>query len=630
MRRAIAVVCFVVFTAMGLDAGNNAWTSSGPYGGLVHSFTFHPVKLGLVFVSTEPGLVFRSRDGGKTWQYLNVHGVVAVHPKKPDRLILVDASTYHSFDEGATWTRVSHDSIAEPGFETAWDPLDPETLYVLSAGTVHKTMDAGRTWTAYRKGLPRKQGFRLVADPARGDVLYASVGDRIYKTTDGARSWLPADDGLPRTRHSALAIHPQQPDVLYAAGNDVHRTSDGGGHWERICQGMGGGTAWALAVNPRQPNMLYAAGVGTDGTAWRSVDGGARWTPMDVDPDELQAVAVHPRLPHLVFIGGIGQGVFRSQNAGADWQPANTGLNARITNHLSANKKRILARDAAYYMFQSVDRGKSWRRLDFGVRGPLARDVQAHPVDLDVIATAGTFGRETAFAISRDGGRSWRFPGSFLGADFVRFDPRDSRTIYLAIDGTAGSSSGVAKSADQGQSWKLMNVGLTDRMITAFVVNPQNGRDLWLGTESGKIFRSTDGAAAWKNRSNGLPQVDVSSIAVDPAAPDTAYATADNKLYKTVNGGKSWVRKDDGSCAALVVSVDPLKPGTVFLGYTDRLLVSRDAGETWAEFDDSGLDSVNRIYMLLRHPAKANTYLVGTDRGVYSYTGKAAAAARIP
>jgi photosystem II stability/assembly factor-like uncharacterized protein len=636
MRKVAVSAVLLVFLALSVDAGENAWTSTGPLGGNILGFTFHPVKDNLVFVNTGSG-PFRSRDGGPTWQRLEVGGdfdaagFVMVHPKNQGRLIYVCASTFHSFDEGSTWKEISRDSITEGLQEVALDPSDPNTLYALSTlnGVLFKTTDAGKTWAKRCKGLPPEQGYRLIVDHKNADILYAAIGGRIYKSADAAVSWLPADGGLPGGGYSSLAMHPKDPQVLYAGtkNKDFYRTSDGGAHWTRMGPALDG-LAQALSIDPKDPNKMYAAGVGfgNGSNAWRSSNGGASWSAMKVDPDKLLEIAAHPRTAGLVFAGGDDQGVLRSQDGGATWRSANKGLKSFATLKLVANAKRIVAGSSLVRQFQSTNQGKSWQRLEFGQRNILAKDVQVCAGNPDLIVACGVFGRRKALAISKDGGKSWQFPYSFEDASFVRLDPENPATIYLAHNGQISNLSGVAKSTDEGQTWTVMNAGLADKAITSFALDPRNGQTLAAGTESGRIFVSTDGGATWKNKSGGLTGAQVDFIAIDPRAASTIYLIAKENLYKTTNGGKTWIRKAENVSA---LSIDSLDSSTIYAGAFGGPLVSKDEGETWSPFAKKGLGSF-KTYSLLRHPADKNIFLLGTGAGVFTYSGKSAAAVLVP
>jgi hypothetical protein len=195
---------------------------------------------GVVWAGTEPGALFRSEDGGETYELVRAlwdhperpewnagFGGQAVHtvlpyPGDPDR-VLVAVSTggvYVTEDGGKSWAssntgiRVSFGPDPYPSFgqcvhKVDRSPLQPDQLFLQNHGGVYHSDDSGQSWQAAENGLPANFGFPVVAHPNKPGTafVFPLVADayrlppggkgQVYKTTDGAQSWEPCGRGIP-------------------------------------------------------------------------------------------------------------------------------------------------------------------------------------------------------------------------------------------------------------------------------------------------------------------------------------------------------------------------------------------------------------------------------------------------
>lgn len=196
----------------------------------------------VVYAGVEPAALFRSDDGGRTfslvqglwdhphrpqWQPggggLCLHTVL-VHPDDADRLLIAisAAGVYRSEDGGASWEASNRGIVVpflpdapEPEFgqcvhKVARDAADPERLYLQHHGGIYRSVDGGRSWTAMRGIAGMDFGFPVVAHPSRPGTAYllplesdefrCTPGGRctVWRTGDEGRSWEPLTDGLPQ------------------------------------------------------------------------------------------------------------------------------------------------------------------------------------------------------------------------------------------------------------------------------------------------------------------------------------------------------------------------------------------------------------------------------------------------
>ncbi len=633
---AAIVSCLVLAGAATFaPAGDNEWTSTGPYGGVFSWFSFHPQKKNLVFAGGWMYGIFRSRDGGTTWQRLEVQDnifALRIHPRNPDRLIAVTTSVYASSDEGSTWERIA---VAPQGLgefqDMEFHPADPQTLYAVlradqQTSGVYKSKDGGRTWTSKSAGIEFNcaEPFcgsvpQLEIDPTNGNVVYALVPSlKVFKTTDGGESWVSASDGLALTSSTvSLAIDSKDPRILYASSSrEVFKTMDGGAHWT-ACSLKGGG---ALSVDAQHPQNVYVAG----GRLWKSRDGGQTWA--DLSPDEygFRGVAVHPRLSKVVFAGADGEGVYLSRNAGKEWALVNDGLDAQDVRQLHRDPKNpdhLLAVTGS--LMETLDGGVIWTNSppSNGTEWAGVLSVQIHPKNSQLVV-AGVASDSGGLAVSRDNGSRWEFRGSYTQVTGVGLDWSDQNILYFApLEHYGGKALGIAKSTDQGKTSRLINAGLTDKEVISIVVDSKNSRTIFAGTRNGKVFKSTNGGTSWKKSSLGSSAGRVSCITIDPADSRIVYAGTWNGTFKSADGGATWTHLNP--LGDFFVEIDRTNSRNLYTGGTGGMFISTDRGATWSAFPSAGLGpGPFKIWDFVSDPKDPDHFRIGTERGVFSYTRK--------
>lgn len=198
---------------------------------------------GLVYAGGDPGVLFESRDGGRTWELnaglwnqpsrpewqpggggLCLHSIVP-WPGDPQRLAVAisAAGMWLSDDGGRSWRRgnqglvpryLPEEALADENaglcvHHVERAPGRPERLFMQFHGGVYRSDDAGERWSAIGDGLPSDFGFPLAVDPADPDSAFVIplVADmdrvmpegrvRVYETRDAGASWTPRGDGLP-------------------------------------------------------------------------------------------------------------------------------------------------------------------------------------------------------------------------------------------------------------------------------------------------------------------------------------------------------------------------------------------------------------------------------------------------
>jgi len=272
------------------DLGAN-WTHSSE--GLAYAEGETPIKsvwslapgTESLYAGVEPAGLFRSKDGGVSWQHLNG---LQKHPSRPDWQPGGGGLILHSL--------VLH-------------PEDDKQLWVaISTGGVFHTSDGGKTWQARNKGtrndyLPEGQQYpehgqcvhSLVMAPGMATRLYQQNHCGMYRSDDGGSNWESIEAGLPSTFGFPAAVHPRKPNTLYLvplngdvmgryvpdAKAAVWRTHDRGNSWEALRHGLPqenvffGVLRQALTTDPLEPAGIY---FGTNtGALFASADEGDNW-----------------------------------------------------------------------------------------------------------------------------------------------------------------------------------------------------------------------------------------------------------------------------------------------------------------------------------------------------------------
>jgi photosystem II stability/assembly factor-like uncharacterized protein len=239
----------------------------------------------VVWAGTQPGALFRSDDGGETFEFVRSlwehpqrrewnagFGGQAVHtvltdPRDPDA-VLVAVSTggvYRSSDGGRSWassnTGIKAEFFPEPYPEfgqcvhkVARDAADPDRLYLQNHGGVYRSDDNGANWSEIGKNLPADFGFAIAAHPRRGGVAYVfPVVDgsdrfppnhrcRVYRTQDAGTTWTELSAGLPDVPHygivlrDALRTDDADPAGVYfgTRNGEVYASADEGDSWRQV------------------------------------------------------------------------------------------------------------------------------------------------------------------------------------------------------------------------------------------------------------------------------------------------------------------------------------------------------------------------------------------------------------
>ena len=563
--------------------------------------------------------MYKSTDAGATWQLSGLEdgGQIArvqVHPRDPNLVYVAvqghafgpnpTRGVFRSKDGGKTWDRVLFINDRTGASDLAMDARDPRVLYAavwsgevkpwgLPAtspdGGVYKTTDGGDHWTKLAGGLPQGTLGRIgvTVSPVDSNKVWALIGDvpegGVFRSDDAGRTFtrINTDRGL--TGRSSYYAHifadPKDPNVLYAANMDFYQSIDDGVTFKPMPTPHG--DDHALWIDPNDPRIMI---LGNDGGATVSVTGGRSWSSQLNQPTgEMYRVTVDQQIPYRVY--GSQQDQYDALSLPS--RSANFGERLQLQH---------------------------W----YAVGGYEGAAVAVDPRDPNLVYASGPGGRLTRYDHSvphirainvTAGGRGSGY--RFAGTPPMVVSPLDPDSIYNA-------SNVVHRSRDGGQTFTVISPDLTGGeqsqqairgggnpedgpggswpTITAFDESRKERGVLWAGTDDGRVQISRDSGANWKNVTpKDMPRFGLVNT-IEPSPHDsgraflsvTAYRTDDYRpyIYRTEDYGQTWALLTDGNGIPAhhfirVMREDPERKGLLYAGGEFGPYVSFDDGQRW-------------------------------------------------
>ena len=189
---------------------------------------------------------------------------------------------------------------------------------------------------------------------------------------------------------------------------------------------------------------------------------------------------------------------------------------------------------------------------------------------------------------------------------------RATSNLYATTD-----TGGVFRSTDGGEHWSEANEGIGARYVGAIAVDPHHAGGVYAGAEAGRVFRSTDAGTTWKELASPTSRVGVTVVALDPVRPGLLYVGTNSEgVYWTTDDGVKWSRPSGSMSHGTVWNLMfDRTPGSLFVGTHDGLFRSANAGASWTA-SNRGLRSWNVLALAL-DPASPGTLYAGTAAAIY-------------
>jgi photosystem II stability/assembly factor-like uncharacterized protein len=621
-------------------AGKHVWTTNGPKGGMIRSIVYDPHNRGIAYVSVIKGGIYRSKNGGISWQQIVSRETlgtdvkhIAINPINSNILYAVGYNgVFRSLDGGLTWQTLE---TADTN-DIVCNPADTDTLFIATSEGILKSTDAGSTWTAVNGGLTHLNISSLALCPANPNVLYAGCWEApvVFKTSNGGVSWGTVYSGSTGEQTRTAAVDPTNADIVYTSEYEqggILKSTDGGAAWMKtVVLDYINMDANVIVVDPIASSIVYF-GRNQNGL-FKSVDSGSYWKHMTNGFNHggrVETITVNSHDNDNILVGTLA-GIFRSGDGAQSWNEENSGLNYTNIAVLAidpANPDLIYAGTYGGGLSISTDGGNNWQAANNGIDGHFIDAIAVDPVSTDVVYLGGTFGN---IHKSTDSGGSWTkiynsYPGYNGAARSIVIDPGNTNIVYAskARAGQGGythsNPRGIFKSVDAGATWNEFNTGLTNLDVRTLIIDPSNTNILYAGTVGSGVFKTVNGAASWSASNSGLTNLDVRILALDVNNTDVIYAgTNGGGIFKSIDSGSTWTPVNNGLTNQYIrsLAVDRINGNKVFAG-TEYANVygSIDGGNSWVELNEglpSYLDSIEAIAI---SPANSNLLYIGTYGG---------------
>jgi photosystem II stability/assembly factor-like uncharacterized protein len=566
--------------------------------------------------------VYKSTDAGKTWKNVGLRdtrhiGRVRLHPSNPDLAYVaavghafgpnLERGVFRTKDGGKTWEKVLFVDEKTGAIDLALDPTNPRILYAAlyqvvrlpwgfeSGGPgsgLYKSTDGGDTWTKITgEGLPKKGVWGRIglavspANPSRVWAMIEAEDGGLFRSDDAGKTWRRTNEERKlRQRawyYSHIFADPKNADSVYVLNTAFFRSNDGGKTFSGIP--VPHGDNHDLWIAPDDPLRMIES---NDGGASVSFDGGKSWSSEDNQPTaQFYHVITDSQFPYWVYGAqqdnttvAIASRTSRGGIGRTDWYP----VGGCESGYVAPDPKDPMVSYAGCYdgVIERYD-----HRTEQG------RDVNVYP---DNPMGHGAEGMKYRF--------QWTFP--------IVISPHDPAVLY-----TAGNR--VFRSTSEGQSWEAISPDLTRNDPTK--LGPSGGpitKDnttveyygtifalaesrvekglLWAGSDDGLVHVSRDGGKTWSNVTpKEMPEWSMISQ-IDPSPHDrgTVYLAVNRYklddyrpfVYATTDYGKTWRKITTGipdNAFVRAVREDPIRKGLLFAGTEAGVFLSFDNGARW-------------------------------------------------
>jgi photosystem II stability/assembly factor-like uncharacterized protein len=592
--------------------------------GSIGAIAVAPSEPNVVYVGSGEGVqrpdlsvgdgIYKSTDAGKTWRHLGLRdgqqiSAILVDPRDPNRVFVavlghpygpnVERGVFRSTDGGETWQKVLYKDENTGAVDLAFDPTNPTNVYAVlwaarqgpwengewsgPASGLFKSRDGGSTWQQLTGVLPTPaEGLGRIGigiAPSDANRMYALVEAKpsaLYRSDDAGTTWKRVNsEERVSGRGSDFAcvrVDPKNKDVIYVANTSTYRSSDAGQTFTAIKGAPGGDDYHTIWINPEHPEIILLA---SDQGATITVNGGATWSSWYNQPTaQFYHVITDNQFPYWVY--------------GGQQESGSAGVASRS--------------DYGEITF------REWHPVGVEEYGYVAPD----PLNPNIIygGKVSRFDRSTGQVQQVGptvpfGGGKYRFVRTMP----LLFSPVDPHVLYLG-------SNVLFKTANGGRGWDIISPDLTREtydippsvgvyteearkqatrrgVIYAIAPSHKDVNVIWAGTDDGLIQVTRDGGKTWSNITPRelTPWSKVSMLDASHFDDVTVYAAINRirlddlkpHIYRTHDGGKTWKEIVNGLPDQPVNTVreDPVRKGLLYAGTELAVYVSFDDGDHW-------------------------------------------------
>lgn len=552
--------------------------------------------------------VYKSTDAGKTWRHIGLRDSkqisrILVHPKNPDIVYVAvlghaygpneERGVFRSRDGGATWQKILYRGPDIGAADIAFEPENPEVIYATTwqarrstwsqyapleepVGALLKSTDGGDHWAQLSgNGLPEggwKRSGVAVARGTGGKRVYAVIDSAtatgLFRSDDSGHTWTyVSSDARIDSRSwyfSGITVDPNDPNVVYLPNTAIYRSMDGGKTFTVLKGSPGGDDYHSVWIDPGNSSRIIQA---SDQGVTISVDRGATWNTWYNQPTaQLYHVAVDNQFPYSVYGS--------QQDSGTAMVPSRTN-HGEITEY---DRRSVGGAESGY--------------------------IQPDPKDSNIVYVSNTYGTLSRFDKRTGQGQiitPW--PAPAFGVDIAqrkyRF-PWTAPLVFSPVDHALYyGSQFVMKTIDGGLTWREISPDLTklssaNGVVYSIAPSPSNADEIWAGSDTGRIHFTRDGGKTWHDVTpKGLTEWSkITHMEVSRYSAGTVYAAVDRHrlddytphLFRTHDYGKTWTEITSGieePSFLNAIREDPQRKGLLYACTETAVYVSFDAGDHW-------------------------------------------------
>lgn len=568
--------------------------------------------------------VYKSTDAGKTWKHIGLDYTrhisdVIIHPTNPDIIFVSgqgaqygpneERGIFRSIDGGKTWEKVFYVDENTGASGLSMDFKNPTILYAAmwehrrypwtmeSGGEksgLYKSTDGGDTWTQMKKGLPKLMGKSGIsvsrANPERVfAVIEADPSEAgVYRSDNAGETWKKVNSDRNNVTRSwyymEIFADPQNENIVYVLNAPTTKSIDGGVTFTTVS--VPHGDTHDMWINPNDNQKIVHS---NDGGANVSLDGARSWSTQQNQPTaQFYRVNADNLVPYNVYGGQQDNSAIRiasrTTGGGIDWK----------------NWESVAGCESAYAAFDPDNPELVYGGCYQGIIGKwMASSKESKPIKEYAELGLGILPIDFKYRYN------WNAP--------IISSPHDRKTIYHV-------GNVVFKTTNEGDSWEVISPDLTRNdkskqgpggrpftnegaggenynTLMYIVESPHEEGVIYAGSDDGLVHITKNGGTDWSDITpKGLPEGIINSIEVSPHDPATAYMVMmnykamdlDNYIYKTSNYGKSWTKIVNGIDGehnfTRVVREDPKRKGLLYAGTETGIFVSLDDGKKWERF----------------------------------------------
>ena len=596
--------------------------------------------------------VYKTTNGGNDWQHLGLEKTdhiskIIISPENTNEVYVAalgdvwapneERGVFKTTDGGKTWDKILYVNETIGCSDLTIDPSNPNVLYAgmwdfqrtpysfRSGGPgsgLYKTTNGGKNWEKVEVAPDLGELGRIAVafSPISPNIIYALIESQktgLYRSTNSGKSWeLKTTSQIVADRpfyFSLIVPDPVDTNRIYKPGFFLSMSDDGG--YSFTSPYVEGGNVHsdlhALWINPKNNSNIY---LGTDGGLYISYDKGSTWIHSENLPiSQFYHVAVDNENPYNVY-GGLqdnGSWIGPSESAGgitnADWKGVGYGDGFNVLPD-------PIDKNIIYWQYQG---------------GNLMRFYKNTLEIKEIKPFTDNPDEKLRF--------NWDTP--------IAFSPSNNGVLYVGAQY-------LYRTTDRGDSWEKISPDLTsndpekqkqeksggltidnstaENHCTIYTISesPKNSKIIWVGTDDGNLQVTKNDGENWANVTSNISGLPKSTWCAKVQASyhdeNTAYAVFDGHrngdknvyVYKTTDLGKTWTSLANELIEAFArtITEDFVNPNLLFLGTEYGLYISVDGGKDWVRFE--GNVPKVPIYEMVIHPKENDLVMATHGRGI--------------